>query len=93
MRDAPTLARGLAGAAQPFSGRVSFLPLSPSAAPSTPPAHANRLIAVSLLGQVRMPASPEGLPAHPGVVALAEQLVTCDHPELADLPASCSAAR
>ncbi|MBI1918325.1 MAG: AAA family ATPase [Planctomycetes bacterium] len=33
-----------------------------------------------------MPISREGRPAHPGVVALAEQVVTCDHPQLAGLP-------
>src|SRR5262249_33019342 len=38
------------------------------------------------LGRVRMPVSPEGTPAHPGFVAAAEQLGTCDHPELAELP-------
>src|SRR5205814_977460 len=47
----------------------------------------NRLTEVSLLGRVRMPLSPEGTPAHPGVVAPAEALVSCDNPELADLPA------
>src|SRR5262249_40850909 len=51
------------------------------------PARPNRLIEVSRLGRVRMPVSPEGTPAHPGVIALAEQLVTCDHEALADLPA------
>src|ERR1019366_4623852 len=29
----------------------------------------------------------EPTPEHPGLVALAEQLVSCEHPELADLPA------
>ena len=47
----------------------------------------NRLIELSSLGRVRMPVAPEGTPAHPGVVAAAEQLVTCDKPELAELPA------
>src|SRR5205085_11691081 len=69
----------------PFSGRVSFLTLSPAAVEPTL-THSNRLMAVSPLGQVRMAASPEGLPAHPGVVALAESLVTCDNPDLAHLP-------
>ncbi len=55
--------------------------------PSTAASHPNRLIDVSPLGQVRMAASPEGLPSHPGVVALAESLVSCDDPDLADLPA------
>src|SRR5205085_6915955 len=51
------------------------------------PAHPNRLIEVSLLGRVRMPLSAQGAPAHPGVIAPAEQLVTCDRPDFADLPA------
>ncbi len=86
VRDAARLYEALGRREQPFSGRVSFLTLSqPSAEHAA--AHPNRLIAVSHLGQVRMPASPEGLPAHPGVIALAEGLVTCDAPDLAHLPA------
>jgi chromosome segregation protein len=85
VRDAGRLHEALAGRGLPFSGRVSFLTLSPAAEHSALPG--NRLMAVSRLGQVRMPASPEGLPAHPGVVALAETLVTCDNPDLAYLPA------
>ncbi len=86
VREAGRLHEALAARGQPFSGRVSFLTLSQSAAEHAP-AHPNRLIAASRLGQVRMPASPEGLPAHPGVVGLAESLVTCDNPDLALLPA------
>ncbi len=86
VRDAPQLHEALAARGQPFSGRVSFLTLSQSAAEHAP-AHPNRLMAASRLGQVRMPASPEGLPAHPGVVVLAEGLVTCDNADLAHLPA------
>ena len=59
---------------QPFSGRVSFLPLTPATAENRP-GHANRLIELSPLSRVRMPRSPEGSPTHPGIVALAEQLV------------------
>jgi chromosome segregation protein len=70
---------------EPFSGRVSFLPLAPAAGNGS--ARSNRLIQLSLPSRVRMPVSPEGMPAHPGIVALAENLVTCDDPELADLPA------
>ena len=94
VRDAAALAEALARRVQPFSGRVSFLPLRPAGAAPRPAEGAqaegrrpNRLIEVSLLGRVRMPLSPEGTPAHPGVVAPAEALVSCDHPELADLPA------
>jgi chromosome segregation protein len=86
VRDARQLHEALAARGQPFSGRVSFLTLSQPAAESAP-VHPNRLMSASRLGQVRMPASPEGLPAHPGVVALAESLVSCDNPDLAQLPA------
>jgi chromosome segregation protein len=95
VRDAGELAEALAQHAQPFSGRVSFLPLRPTASGQRPAAEGpqaegrrpNRLIEVSLLGRVRMPLSREGTPAHPGVVAPAEAVVSCDNPELADLPA------
>jgi chromosome segregation protein len=83
VRDPVQLHEALARRGQPFSGRVSFLTLAPPAAEHAP----NRLMAASPLGEVRMPASPEGVPAHPGVVALAEGLVTCDGPDLAHLPA------
>jgi chromosome segregation protein len=90
VRDAGLLAEALGGRPEPFSGRVSFLPLTPLGRTDTGAARApmrpNRLIEVSHLGRVRMPASPEGTPVHPGVIAVAEQLVTCDHPDLADLP-------
>jgi chromosome segregation protein len=93
VRDADELAEALAQRAQPFSGRVSFLPVRPPR--PRPPAEGgqtesrrpNRLIELSPLGRVRMPLSPEGTPAHPGVVAPADALVSCDNPELADLPA------
>jgi chromosome segregation protein len=50
-------------------------------------ARRNRLIEMSPLGRVRMPQSAHGSPIHPGVIAQAEQLVSCEQPELADLPA------
>ena len=86
VRDVAVLAEALHDRSQPFTSRVSFLPLK-TAAPANTSVRPNRLIEVSHLGQVRMPVSAEGTPAHPGVIALAEQLVTCDLPELADLPA------
>ncbi|MCC6418454.1 MAG: chromosome segregation protein SMC [Gemmataceae bacterium] len=93
VRDAGQLADALAQRGQPFSGRVSFLPLRPAphgawptdGSPDAP--RPNRLIEGSLLGRVRMPISAEGTPAHPGVIAAAEALVRCDHSELLDLPA------
>jgi chromosome segregation protein len=85
VRDAGQLAEALRQRGQPFSGRVSFLVRPPG--PEGGAAHANRLIESSPLSRVRMPQSPAGGPAHPGVIALAEQLVTCDRPGLEDLPA------
>jgi chromosome segregation protein len=85
VRDADLLTEAMRQRTQPFSGRVSFLPLAPPSENS--PARSNRLIELSHLSRVRMPRSPEGVPAHPGMVALAEQLVTCDKAEVADLPA------
>jgi chromosome segregation protein len=88
VRDAEQLAEALAQLPQPFSGRVSFLPLQDAGVEGRGDGRrGNRLLEVSLHGRVRMPLAPGGTPAHSGVVAVAESLVTCDHPELADLPA------
>jgi chromosome segregation protein len=96
VRDASLLAEALAGRGQPFSGRVSFLPLKQARTPavSTPQetvtsalARSNHLVEVSELGRVRMPVSSEEVPGQPGVVAAADQLVTCDDAALSDLPA------
>ena len=66
VRDAELLARALTERRQPFSGRVSFLPLVPLTKPET---------------------QADGIPAHPGIVAPAAQVVRCDDPLMADLPA------
>jgi chromosome segregation protein len=86
VRDAGRLAEALRQRAGQFAGRVGFVPLTSGHAEQST-ARPNRLIEVSPLGRVRMPVAPEGTPAHPGVVAAAEQVVTCDQPGLADLPA------
>src|SRR5262249_7118837 len=65
-------------------GRVSFMPLSAPGAEAPP--RPNRLIEASPLVQLRMPLAPGGRPDHPGVVALAADLVACDDPLMADLP-------
>ncbi len=83
VRDRAALDEALASRTQPFSGRVSFLPLGGTADTS---ARANRLLEVSAVVRLRMPTSAEGAPVHPGVIALAEQVVHCEDPELADLP-------
>src|SRR5262249_29205106 len=86
VRDAAVLAQALAERARPFSGRVSFLPLvAPTRATSDEgSSRGNRPWSTSR--PVRMPTSSGGVPSHPGVVALAEHLVSCDHPDLEDLP-------
>ncbi|HYT89414.1 MAG TPA: chromosome segregation protein SMC [Gemmataceae bacterium] len=87
VRDATLLAEALAQRAQPFSGRVSFLPLRPTAEGQPVAGRLpNQLLEVSPPGRMRMPHLAEATPAHPGVVAPAEALVTCDNPDLIDLP-------
>jgi chromosome segregation protein len=85
VRDLRLLEEALRLRTQPFSGRVSFLPLMPAPTENGNP-RMNRLLELSRNSRVRMPLSAEGLPAHPGLVAPAAQLVSCDQPELADLP-------
>lgn len=90
VRDAAALAQVLIRQAPTFTGRVSFLPLQPQRSRGTAQGDTrrrNRLIEVSLLSQVRMPHSAEGSPAHAGIIARADQLVSVAHPELHDLPA------
>jgi chromosome segregation protein len=88
VRDLGRLDEALAQRGQPFSGRVSFLPLHDHGGEARGnERRPNRLLEMSLPGRVRMPATAAGTPAHPGVVAPAVAVVTCDHPELRDLPA------
>jgi chromosome segregation protein len=91
VRDVKRFAEALAGRAEPFSGRVSFLPLASAQAGYDAAALAtlrqNRMVHLSLLSRVRQPGEVGLTPDHPGLVAPAEQLVSCDHAELADLPA------
>jgi chromosome segregation protein len=83
VRDAEQLAEALRRRREPFSGRVSFLPLSGLAAG---PAVGRRPGDGPHVVADRLPPT-EPRPIHPGVVALADQVVRCDNPELADLPA------
>jgi chromosome segregation protein len=75
VRDTSLLAEALAQRGRPLSGRVSFLPLAPATEGAEP-----ALLASS-------PPGAASVPAHPGFVALAQNLVTCDHPSYAHLPA------
>ncbi len=82
VRDADQLVQALRQRGEPFSGRVSFLPVAGSAAVrSSPQRQAPESAAIAIK-------PPSGAPpALPGIIALAEQVVRCDRPELADLPA------
>src|SRR6185437_3322187 len=82
VRDTDQLAQALRQRSQPFSSRVSFLPVTAS------PELARSSRRVRPGTGAALASSPiEGVPAHPGVIALAEQVVRCDNPELVDLPA------
>ncbi len=91
VRDVAMLTDALAARAQPLAGRVSFLPLLGAPRENEDPAladlRANRLVEVSLLSRLRQTDGTPPAPDHPGLVAPAAQLVSCDHPELTDLPA------
>jgi chromosome segregation protein len=63
VRDMGRLTEALLRRSQPFTGRVTFTPV-------TRPVD---------------PAGPE-LEAHPAIIAVADQVVTCSHPDLAHLP-------
>jgi chromosome segregation protein len=90
VRDVGMLVVGLRERGQAFSGRVSFMPFLPGINETGEDAVAalrnNRLVEVSLLSRVRSTTDAPA-PDHPGLVAPAEQLVSCEHPDLADLPA------
>jgi chromosome segregation protein len=87
VRDPDQLAQALRQRSQPFSSRVSFLPLSPADRTQNTARPAVSTASASALASPQGPLSIKGAPGHPGVIALAEQLVRCDNPELADLPA------
>jgi chromosome segregation protein len=92
VRDVAGLTRVLAGRREAFAGRVSFLPLAAnretaSDVEAMDALRRNRVVQLSLLSRVREPGKRAVTPEHPGLVAPAEQLVSCDHPELGDLPA------
>jgi chromosome segregation protein len=90
VRDLERFGQALSERKEPFTGRVSFLPLVNRETASDDDAMAalrrNRLVQLSLLSRVRQPGAMSVTPDHPGLVAPAEQLVSCDHPELGDLP-------
>ncbi|MCI0639017.1 MAG: chromosome segregation protein SMC [Gemmataceae bacterium] len=86
VRDMNALEQGLSERSVSFAGRVSFMPLA-AGTEATPAVSPDGLVEVSVLSKVRRADSGAPTPDHPGLVAPAEQLVSCDHPDLADLPA------
>ncbi len=105
VRDAEQLLEALKQQAAPFSGRVSFLPLTPSSprghsaadheserptgephAGTFPRLGSSYRADVVILEQSLAAPARDDLDTRPGVIAYAEQLVSCDNPELADLP-------
>jgi chromosome segregation protein len=85
VRDLAVVEAALAERSEPFSSRVSFVPLVPPVPEDRGP-RSHRLIELSPLSRVRMPQTAGGLPVHPGMMAAAERLVNCTHSELTDLP-------
>jgi chromosome segregation protein len=73
VRDGALLEEALRQRGEPLAGRVSFLPLT-------------RFVNGGVVGDTTQHSPLTTLSAHPGVVAPADQLVTCDNPELAELP-------
>src|SRR5581483_6199108 len=80
VRDTAMLGEALRQLPAPLSGRVSFLPLAPRPKAAPPRSTAEPGNAVTR----QLPADAGTVLAHPGVVAPAEQVVRCDHPDLAD---------
>jgi chromosome segregation protein len=84
VRDPAQLAQALRQRSQPFSSRVSFLPLRAARDEGRRAGSVSdgRPSVANASGSSALAA-----PVHPGVIALAEQVVRCDNPELAELPA------
>jgi chromosome segregation protein len=88
VRDAARLAELLQSRPEPFSGRISFFPLTAATrSENGSNGRSNRLIDLSHAVRMRVPVSPAGTPIYPGMIAPADQLVTCEDPNLAGLPA------
>jgi chromosome segregation protein len=75
---AEMLAQAIATRPQPFSSRVTFLPL-----PERPPMTEDS----TLVSTSPRPDLLAGMPAIPGLIALAERVVRCDDPRFSHLPA------
>jgi chromosome segregation protein len=89
VRDVGQLGKALQQRSQPFSGRVSFLPLRPpgGCGDTATRGHGDTETRGVALSVPVSPCPRVPVSEHPGVVAVAAQLVTCENPELAELPA------
>jgi chromosome segregation protein len=89
VRDSDQLAQALRQRRQPFSSRVSFLPINTVGQASRPSnsGTGGTPVPPSALVSGKGPLPMAGVPPHPGLIAQAEQVVRCDKPELVDLPA------
>jgi chromosome segregation protein len=88
VRDMPGLMQAIAGRDQPFSSRVSFLPVGGPDSVNVEygsDRNATPSVEVSLLGPVPTAAS-QSLLAQAGVITCADQVVHCEHSELRTLP-------
>jgi chromosome segregation protein len=89
VRDPDRLAEALRQRSQPFSRRVCCRPLSRTrphiAAGGLPPVATPQAAGISASSQGPLPRP--GTAPHPDVIAPAEEVVRCDNPELAELPA------
>ena len=89
VRDMDLLNNALSARPNSLAGRASFLPLAAIPRPGDMPANpildalrANQKLQVSMVSRLRDGETAE----RPRLVALADQLVSCEHPELGDLP-------
>ncbi|HEV3082065.1 MAG TPA: chromosome segregation protein SMC [Gemmataceae bacterium] len=84
VRDAELLQQALQQRTEPFSGRVSFQPCQGGALPDDSPQESD---GTGSAEATRLQPSTDHKPSHPGIVAAVDQLVTCEAPELRELPA------
>jgi chromosome segregation protein len=87
VRDGERLAQSLAHLKKPFSGRVSFLPLAPRQSDTVWPGSKTPATAPDAeRGNENGADVNEDRVNHPGLIARADQVVTCEDPLLAHLP-------
>ncbi len=91
VRDMPMFTLALASRSQPFSGRVSFFPLASIPAETDRDSALEELkqnpgVQLTVMSHLKEVEGTAPTPDQPDLVAPADQLVSCEHPELGDLP-------